>query len=173
MMLADSYYDFGPFRLVPAARVLLREGQTVALTAKVFDLLVVLVENRGVLLERNFLMNMLWPDAIVEEGNLTQYVFVLRKALGSGHSGATYIATVPDRGYRFVAPVTESAGRVDMLGLGQTNEVPQPINLTTSLAVLPLKLLGPGQTAALLGTGVADAIITSLSRTSCARRPPF
>ncbi|MGH9767547.1 MAG: winged helix-turn-helix domain-containing protein, partial [Blastocatellia bacterium] len=66
-MLADSYYDFGPFRLLPASRLLLREGQPMALTAKVFDLLVVLVENRGVLLERNFLMNMLWPDAIVEE----------------------------------------------------------------------------------------------------------
>ncbi|MGH9769674.1 MAG: winged helix-turn-helix domain-containing tetratricopeptide repeat protein [Blastocatellia bacterium] len=163
---ADSYHDFGPFRLLPAARVLLREGQPVALTAKVFDLLVVLVENRGVLLERNFLMNMLWPDAIVEEGNLTQCIFVLRKALGAGHSETTYIATVPGRGYRFVAPVTESTGRVDAPGLPQINDGQQAISLTTSLAVLPLKLLGVGQTAILLGTGVADAIISSLSRNS-------
>jgi len=49
MMLADSYYDFGPFRLLLSSRVLLREGRPVALTAKVFDLLVALVENRGAL----------------------------------------------------------------------------------------------------------------------------
>lgn len=166
MMLADTYYDFGPFRLLPAARMLLREGQPVALTSKVFDLLVVLVENRGALLERNFLMNMLWPDAIVEEGNLTQCVFVLRKALGDSHSETAYIVTVPGRGYRFVAPVTEAAGRVNVSGLAQINDGSQTISHTTSLAALPLKLLGLGQTAALLGTGIADAIITSLSRNS-------
>ncbi|MGH9937556.1 MAG: winged helix-turn-helix domain-containing tetratricopeptide repeat protein, partial [Blastocatellia bacterium] len=164
MMLADSYYDFGPFRLLPAARVLLRAGCPVALTAKVFDLLVALVENRGALVERNFLMNMLWPDAIVEEGNLTQCVFVLRKALGDNHSEAAYIATIPGRGYRFVAPVMEFIGRVEAPGLAQANDGPQAISPTTSLAVLPLKLIGIGQTAALLGTGIADAIITNLSR---------
>jgi len=163
-MLADSYYDFGPFRLLPAARLLLREGRPVALTAKVFDLLVALVENRSALVERNFLMNALWPDAIVEEGNLTQCVFVLRKALGDSHSEASYIATIPGRGYRFVAPVMEFIGRVEAPGLAQTKDGPQTIGPTTSLAVLPLKLLGVGQTAALLGTGIADAIIISLSR---------
>jgi len=122
MMLADSYYDFGPFRLLPSSRVLLREGLPVALTAKVFDLLVALVENRGALVERNILMNMLWPDTIVEEGNLTQCVFMLRKALGDSHGETTYIATVPGRGYCFVAPVTESAGRVDAPGLSQAND---------------------------------------------------
>jgi DNA-binding winged helix-turn-helix (wHTH) protein/tetratricopeptide (TPR) repeat protein len=166
MMLADSYYDFGPFRLLPSSRVLLREGRPVALTAKVFDLLVALVENRGALVERNILMNMLWPDTIVEEGNLTQCVFMLRKALGDSHGETTYIATVPGRGYCFVALVTESAGRVDTPGLSQANDRPGTIRPTTSLAVLPLKLLGMDQTAGLLGTGIADAIITCLSRNS-------
>ena len=98
-------YEFGPFRLDPAERLLLRDGQPVALTPKAFDLLVYLVERQGHLVERQVLMKTLWPDAVVEEANLAYNVSAVRKALGDGQEGEQFIQTVPTRGYRFVAPV--------------------------------------------------------------------
>ncbi|HVR72359.1 MAG TPA: winged helix-turn-helix domain-containing protein [Vicinamibacteria bacterium] len=100
-------YEFGSFRLDPAERLLLREGHSVALTPKAFDLLVYLVERPGRLVERQALMAALWPDAVVEEANLAYNVSAVRKALGDGHEGEQFIQTVPTRGYRFVAPVIE------------------------------------------------------------------
>ena len=104
----DSHsYDFGRFRLKTAERVLLREGEPVPLTPKVFDILITLVENRGQIVEKDDLMKKVWPTTFVEEGNLTQNVSLLRKALGESAGGVQFIETVPRRGYRFVAPVIE------------------------------------------------------------------
>ena len=100
-------YEFGPFRLDPAERMLLRERQPVALPPKAFDLLVHLVERHGHLVEKQTLMEALWPDAVVEETNLAYNVSAVRKALGDGQEGEQFIQTVPTRGYRFVAPVHE------------------------------------------------------------------
>jgi serine/threonine-protein kinase len=102
---SNRAYEFGPFRLDPAERLLLRDGQPVALTPKAFDLLVYLVERPGHLVERQVLMAALWPDAVVEEANLAYNVSAVRKALGDGQEGEQFIQTVPTRGYRFVAPV--------------------------------------------------------------------
>ncbi len=101
-------YDFGRFRLKTAERVLLREGEPVPLTPKVFDILITLVENRGQIVEKDNLMKKVWPTTFVEEGNLTQNVSLLRKALGESAGGGQFIETVPRRGYRFVAPVIET-----------------------------------------------------------------
>ena len=101
-------YDFGRFRLKTAERVLLREGDPVPLTPKVFDILITLVENRGQIVEKDDLMKKVWPTTFVEEGNLTQNVSLLRKALGESAGGGQFIETVPRRGYRFVAPVIET-----------------------------------------------------------------
>src|SRR5215469_6644382 len=103
-------YEFGPFRLEPAERKLLRDGGVVSLTPKVFDMLVMLVRNSGHLLEKDELTKSLWPDSFVEEGNLSNNIFGLRKALGNDHE---YIETVPRRGYRFVGAVRQlpSVGR--------------------------------------------------------------
>jgi DNA-binding winged helix-turn-helix (wHTH) protein/TolB-like protein len=101
-------YDFGRFRLKTAERVLLREGEPVPLTPKVFDILITLVENSGRVVEKDDLMKKVWPSTFVEEGNLTQNVSLLRKALGESAGGAQFIETVPRRGYRFVAPISES-----------------------------------------------------------------
>lgn len=107
---ANLLYEFGPFRLDPAERLLLRDGRAVPLTPKVFDILVLLIENGGRLLEKDELMRRVWPDSFVEEGNLTFNISVLRKALGEGHGHHPYIETVPRRGYRFVADVREVSG---------------------------------------------------------------
>jgi DNA-binding winged helix-turn-helix (wHTH) protein/TolB-like protein len=98
-------YEFGPFRLDPAERLLLREGEPVPLEPKVFDTLVLLVRNGGRLLGKEELIDNVWPDAVVEEGSLTRNISALRRALGEGEDGLRYIETVPRRGYRFVAGV--------------------------------------------------------------------
>jgi serine/threonine protein kinase/DNA-binding winged helix-turn-helix (wHTH) protein/WD40 repeat protein len=101
------FYAFGPFRLDSEKRILVREGVPVPLGPKVAETLLVLVESAGHLVDKDELMQRVWPDAFVEEGNLNKNVFVLRKLLGEWDAGREYIETVPKRGYRFVAPVQE------------------------------------------------------------------
>ena len=100
---AKRFYEFGPFRLDTANRLLMRESEVVPLKQKAVETLLVLVEGRGEVLEKDELMRRLWPDSFVEESNLTQNIYTLRKALGA----ADYIETVPRRGYRFAAEVRE------------------------------------------------------------------
>jgi DNA-binding winged helix-turn-helix (wHTH) protein/TolB-like protein/Flp pilus assembly protein TadD len=104
----SHFYAFGRFRLKTAERVLLREGEPVPLTPKVFDILLTLVEKGGHVVEKDDLMRRVWPSTFVEEGNLTQNVSLLRKALGESPSGPQFIETVPRRGYRFVANISEA-----------------------------------------------------------------
>jgi DNA-binding winged helix-turn-helix (wHTH) protein/TolB-like protein/Tfp pilus assembly protein PilF len=106
-----SSYSFGEFRIDAVERVLLRQNELVPLTPKVFDLLLLLVANHGHVVEKERLMKEVWPDTFVEEGNLTQNISVLRKALGNSTNGSGYIQTIPRRGYRFVGNVT--VGPVD------------------------------------------------------------
>jgi DNA-binding winged helix-turn-helix (wHTH) protein/TolB-like protein/Flp pilus assembly protein TadD len=102
------FYDFGPFRLDPANYLLTREGRHVTLTRKAAEMLTVLVENRGEVLDKEALLRRLWPDTTVEESNLTQNVYMIRQALGEvAQQQHAYIETIPKRGYRFVAQVTE------------------------------------------------------------------
>ena len=104
-------YEFGPFRLDPQERQLKRDGEAVALSPKDFEMLVVLIERRGHLVEKSELMETLWPDSYVEEANLSQHIWALRKALGEG--AQKYIETVPKRGYRFTAGVRAVGGESD------------------------------------------------------------
>src|SRR5215831_7512360 len=97
--------QFGPFRIDPEHRLLLRDGQPISLSSKAFDLLLVLVERNGEVVLKDDLMNHLWPDTFVEESNLGQHVFQLRKALGDRTQDHSYIVTIPGRGYRFVQQV--------------------------------------------------------------------
>src|ERR1044071_515677 len=99
-------YEFGAFRLDPQERQLLRNGVPVPLPPKVYDTLLVLVENSGHTIEKEALMKAVWPDIFVEEANLTVNISALRKALGENVSEHRYIETVPRRGYRFVPTVT-------------------------------------------------------------------
>lgn len=101
-------YEFGAFRLDPAERSLLRDGQAVPLTPKAFELLVLLVENRGHLLKKNELIERVWPNTFVEEANLAQNISALRKALDDRNGGAQYIETVPKGGYRFTDAVVDN-----------------------------------------------------------------
>ena len=97
------FYEFGPFRIDTANRLLLCNGEPVPIKAKAIDTLLLLVQHNGEVVEKDELMKQLWPDSFVEEANLTQNVYTLRKALGEGN----YIETIPRRGYRFVGEVNE------------------------------------------------------------------
>ena len=103
----NRFYVFGPFRLDLANRLLLRKGEVVPLKKKAFDTLLVLVENKGQVLAKEELMRRLWPDTYVEESNLTHYIYTLRRVLGDEKDNPHYIVTVPGRGYRFTAQVSE------------------------------------------------------------------
>src|SRR5437773_12100618 len=96
-------YEFGPFRLDPAERLLLRNGQTVSLAPKAFDTLLLLVRNSGHLLTKDELMKHLWPETFVEEVNLAQNISAIRRALDDKNGGVHYIETVAKGGYRFTA----------------------------------------------------------------------
>jgi TolB-like protein/DNA-binding winged helix-turn-helix (wHTH) protein/Tfp pilus assembly protein PilF len=104
---AQHLYEFGPYRLDTAEQLLFRDGDPVPLTPKAFETLVALVERSGHLVEKDELMKLVWSDAFVEESNLTNNVYALRKTLGQAENGRGYIETVPKRGYRFTAPVKE------------------------------------------------------------------
>src|SRR5579862_3061842 len=100
-------YTFGPFQLCPSEQLLLRGETAIPLAPKTFELLAALVSRHGQLMTREELMRAIWPDSFVEEINLTVNISLLRKTLGEQPDGRQYIATVPKRGYRFDAAVTE------------------------------------------------------------------
>jgi DNA-binding winged helix-turn-helix (wHTH) protein/tetratricopeptide (TPR) repeat protein/TolB-like protein len=100
-------YEFGDFRVDPFRRRLLRGGDPVPLTPKAFSILLVLLENQGVVMGKEDLIQRVWPDTYVTEANLTQNVSSLRKALGERANDHRYVVTVPGRGYSFVAEVYE------------------------------------------------------------------
>ncbi|MBA2524764.1 MAG: winged helix-turn-helix domain-containing protein, partial [Pyrinomonadaceae bacterium] len=112
--LTKHLYEFGPFRLDAKERLLLRDDEIVPLTPKAFDMLLALVEDSGHVLQKDKLMQRLWPDSFVEEGSLAQNVSLLRKALGESNS-QKFIETVPRRGYRFVASVRELEDDAELL----------------------------------------------------------
>ena len=100
-------YEFGPFRLDSARRLLLRGDEPIALTAKAFDILIVLVEHAGRIVAKEDLIKRVWPDVVVRESTLAQNIFTLRKTLGEDSHENRFIETVPKFGYRFVADVRE------------------------------------------------------------------
>lgn len=101
----NHLYEFGPFRLDPNQRLLLRAEKHKRLSPMVFDLLLFLVQRSGQLVKKDEIIEHLWSDTIVEEGNLTNNVSILRKELGDTGKDPKFIQTVPKHGYRFVAEV--------------------------------------------------------------------
>lgn len=102
---AERVYLFGPFRLLPARQLLLEGEAPVRIGGRAFDVLTALVEQAGSVVTKNELMARAWPRVVVEDSNLKVTVAALRRALGEGRPGHRYLANVPGRGYRFVAPV--------------------------------------------------------------------
>lgn len=144
---------FGPFEMDLTERLLMLDSQPVAIAPKWFDTLAALVENAGHVLGKDELMSRLWPGTFVEESSLSQNIFQLRKILSNGTPGHTYIETIPKRGYRFAAKVTEAGAHRRVLSARDIR----------SIAVMPFVVLGD-ENATYLGIGMADAINVCLGR---------
>lgn len=170
-------YEFGKFVLDSHERVLLVDGQAVHLSEKVFDTLLLLIQNNGKLLTKDEMMASIWEESFVEEGNLTKNVSRLRKILNSG--GVNLIETLPRRGYRFKADVKQMAADTDLLvhrhlriKLTQTSGNDEPdtagfgaaADEIQSIAVLPFQPLDPNETDEVFGLGLTDALITQMNR---------
>src|SRR5437667_2404132 len=136
-------YEFGPFRVDARERRLLRDGEVVPLTQKVFDILLVLVQNSGHILTKDEVMKLVWPDTAVEEGNVARNISTLRNALGERPRESKYIETVPWRGYRFVANVKKVSA-----------ESARPA--ISSIAVLPFVTVASDPHVDYLGDGRAE-----------------
>jgi DNA-binding winged helix-turn-helix (wHTH) protein len=161
-------YEFGSFCLDTRERVLLRDGRPIPVTPKALEILLVLVRSAGQIVLKEELIQQVWPDTFIEEGNLSVHIFALRKALGEQSEGQSYIETIPRRGYRFTAPVSETSREQTFLVERRSSQVvvieqiesdelepfernPSPLALTTGrkwkrgtyllAAVLPLIVL--------------------------------
>src|SRR5690606_37138252 len=141
-------YEFGDFRIDPQRRVLLTrtDGQSVQVTGKVFDTLLYLIEHAGELLDKRTLMEALWPQVIVEEGNLTQTIHTLRRIRGERPGEHRYIVTVPGRGYRYVAEVIARDTQQELLGTRRESLTPsllrRPYLVAAALALAALASAG-------------------------------
>ena len=151
------FFEFGPFQAFPDDGVLLHDGELVPLKPKVFDTLLVFVQNSGRVLTKDELMSAIWPDCFVDDVSLTQNIFLLRRSLEEIPGQLKYIETIPKRGYRFLASVIDN----------YTELIQSPQAAVSgeikSIAVLPFNALGGCGDDELLGLGMADALITKLS----------
>jgi TolB-like protein len=162
------FYEFDRFRLDPKRRLLTRDGEPVVIQPKALDTLLLLVQHRGRLLEKEELMRLLWPDAIVEEANLTQNVFVARKALGETPGEQRFIATVARQGYRFVGEVQEiveeiqnrTPAREGSLAASSTQQDRAPARL----GVLPFVNLTGDSDREYLADGLSEETIATLGQ---------
>ncbi|MDQ3665220.1 MAG: winged helix-turn-helix domain-containing protein [Acidobacteriota bacterium] len=147
----NTFYEFGPFRVDARERRLLRNNEVVPLKPKIFDVLLVLVQNSGRLLTKDEVMKLVWPTTAVEEGNVARNISTLRNALGEQPREHQYIETVPWRGYRFVANVKEV----------RDSPARPPID---SIAVLPFVNVNTNSRCEYLSDGITESLITSLAQ---------
>ena len=131
MSLEAQSFEFGEFVLDADEKVLLRNGKPTAITPKVFDLLLFLVQNHGHLIEKKALMEKVWADSFVEESNLTFSIRQLRKILGDGAHNSKFIETIPKRGYRFIGKI--EAGNIENGGSEKTNASLVPVSVKPPL----------------------------------------
>lgn len=134
-------YEFGPFRVDPDKQLLLRENRPVAITPKVFETLLILVRHSREAVSKDELMKELWPDTFVEEANLSQNIFMLRKALGDAPDERRYIVTLPGRGYRFaseVRTITQEGGDLVIANRTRSELVLESTNGSADAAISAL-----------------------------------
>ena len=165
----NHVYYFGPFCLDEAERQLTHNGKALRLAPKAFDVLLVLIQNKGCLVTKERLLKEVWPDVFVEEANLTVNIASLRKALDEGESNEQWIETVPKQGYRFMTSVSEftSEDAIEESNFGNGQNADNEI--INSVAVLPFENEGCGSTGEYLSDGLMESITNSLSR-SCKLR---
>jgi DNA-binding winged helix-turn-helix (wHTH) protein len=170
--ITEHIYKFGPFLFDTRDHALLRDSESLPLTLKSFKTLLVLVENSGHVVERTELVERVWPNTFVEEANLTQQVFTLRRLLGADRNGRQYIETVPKVGYRFTATVRKVLDEAHIRALQDQTQARSVAKDTVagvgsmidSIAVLPLANVNNEPDTEYLCDGIAETIINNLSR---------
>jgi len=172
-------YKFGSFRLDPVRRLLSSKGKLIAIPPKPLELLLVLVEQHGQIVSKEELIKLVWPNAFVEEANISQNIFLLRKVLGTDDESHQYIETVPRRGYRFVGKVREEMERsVEAADKRSGPEATSSKDLqvteladrfTCSIAVLPITNLGADPDVEYLCDGITETIINRIAHVSYLR----
>lgn len=155
-LITNVVYSFGRFKLDPATRQLVADGEPVAMGARAFDVLVALVERRERMITKDELLDLVWPGLVVEENNLQVQVSSLRKLLG-----AEAISTIPGRGYQFVLPL-ETGERSRTLAAVVDGELALPDK--PSIAVLPFTNMTGEADEDYFVDGITEDIITDLSR---------
>src|SRR5215813_1909044 len=155
----NQCYEFGPYQLDPSKRILKREGEGIPLTPKATEILIVLVKHAGQLVEKDELLKEVWPDTFVEEANLSQNIFTLRRALGDDRTGPKYIETVARRGYRFLAAVRTVGQAGSVVGSLTTGVAQSPV-----VAVLPFLNNTSDPGLEYLADGITSNLINILSR---------
>jgi len=155
---------FGPFCLNEDERVLLRDGHLVPLPPKAVSTLLVMVRRKGQVVEKDVLLEEVWPNEFVEEGNLAQNIFILRRALGESTHSPRYIETVPRRGYRFLPTVVEADATVGDVVI--PSNVVRPISWSDLrlLAVLPFVNVSGNLDIEHLSDGITETLINTLSQ---------
>ncbi len=147
-------YEFGPFRIEQGERLLRRGTEVIPLAPKAIETLLVLASSGGRVVEKEELIQRVWPDTFVEEGGLARNISLLRRVLGEGPADHQYIETIPRRGYRFVAPVSEASQEQAPAG---------------SLAVLPLANLSNDPAQDFFADGMTDELISYLMKLEALR----
>jgi TolB-like protein/Tfp pilus assembly protein PilF len=170
------FYEFGPFRLdLEEGLLLSHEGETIPLAPKIFETLVLLIENKGRIVKKEEIMKRLWPDRYVEKSNVSQNIFMLRKILGESPGNEQYIENVPRRGYRFIGTVNEvqeviekteeeaHASVEEPAPEVQQEKPARPDEAKISIAVLPMVNETGDPAWDYLADGVTDSLIKRLS----------
>ena len=168
-----GFYHFGPYQIDIAQRALFCDSEAVHLTPKAFDVLLLLVQHHGQVVDKNVLMQAIWPDVAVEEGNLTFNINVLRKSLGENGRDHQYIENVRGRGYKFIAKVSyqdqetsdpQSQNVPDSATKPNTQQHLEDQGPRSNLLVPnPLLELARQYRSWLLGIGVAATVALSLN----------
>lgn len=146
-------YEFADFRLLPREKQLLRGHKPLKLQPKVFDTLLMLVENHGRLVEKDNFLKTLWPDTFVEEATLAHCVSELRRTLRTEGGKTEFIETIAKRGYRFLVPVRTTA-----------LSAPEMLKTRSVLAVLPFENLGPAAEREYITDGMTEELIAALGQ---------
>jgi TolB-like protein/Tfp pilus assembly protein PilF len=154
-----TIYEFGPFRLETDAEMLFRDAEPIVLGRRAVALLRVLLERAGMPVSKDALMEAAWPGLAIEESNLTVQIAALRRVFANAGGEATWIETLPRRGYRYVGPSVASGSESGLQGSPFLGASDKP-----SIAVLPLSNLSGDPAQAYFSDGITEDIITELSR---------
>jgi TolB-like protein/DNA-binding winged helix-turn-helix (wHTH) protein len=173
-----NLYEFGAFQLDPVKRLLRRlDGTPVPLTPRVFDTLLYMVEHHDSVLDKERIMEAVWPDSIVEENNLAQAIWKLRQVFGETPGSHSYIVTVPGRGYRFVAEVNKRNGNIVSRGPADSATTPTSVHGPTEAdptadrdQLLPKARHGTSRSDwRIFGAAIAASIVVGLAALFFAR----